>query len=92
MTRSCTRRRKASANPFIRILTFGAIALSFIAIDIGTASAQLDEIMVRARKREESARNIPVAVTLVSSEQLDRYNLKSLSAVAENDPVADDLP
>jgi outer membrane receptor protein involved in Fe transport len=67
-------------------LVFGCVAISFLAIDIGIASAQLDEIMVRARKRDESARNIPVQVTLVSSEQLGRYNLKSLSAVAELTP------
>lgn len=86
MKRLWTGRRKASANPFMRAATLCAVALSFIAIDIGTASAALDEIMVKARKREESARNIPVAVTIVSAQQMDHYNLKNLNAVAEMNP------
>lgn len=79
-------RRVKAPGAMSRVFLFSAIALSFIAIDIGIASAQLDEVMVRARKREESARNIPVAVTLVSSQQMDRYNLKDLNSVAELTP------
>ena len=64
-----------------------AVALSFVAIDIGTVSAALDEITTTARKREEKARNIPVAATYVSQEQLEKYNLKSLGDISEMTPA-----
>ncbi|MDH3642784.1 MAG: TonB-dependent receptor plug domain-containing protein, partial [Gammaproteobacteria bacterium] len=63
------------------------VAVSFVVIDIGTAfAAELEEILVTARKREESVRDIPVAVTAVSGEQLERYSLMRLEDVAELTP------
>lgn len=62
------------------------MAFAFLSTDIGPAYAQLDEILVMARKREESARNIPVAVTFVSQQQMDRYNLKGLQDISELTP------
>ena len=41
----------------------------------------LEEIVVTARKREESILNIPVAVTAISSEQLDNFQLRTLEAI-----------
>jgi iron complex outermembrane recepter protein len=35
----------------------------------------IEEIVVTARGREETVRDIPVAITAVSGEDLDRYNL-----------------
>lgn len=51
----------------------------------------LEEIMVTARKREESVRNIPVAVTVVGQEQLTNFNLKNLEDVAELTPSVEIL-
>jgi outer membrane receptor protein involved in Fe transport len=66
-----------------------------LAFDAGAARAQasgqaggahLEEIVVTARKREESLQNVPVAVAVVTSEQL-KYNLASdLNKVAELAP------
>jgi outer membrane receptor protein involved in Fe transport len=50
------------------------------------AHAELEEITVTARKREESIQNIPVAVTVVSGEELDRLSLKSLEQIASSKP------
>jgi iron complex outermembrane recepter protein len=81
-----TRNKRVSTRSWRQALVFGAVALSFLVIDIGIASAQLEEILVTARKREESARNIPVAVTNVSGAKMDKFNLKGLEDVAELTP------
>lgn len=46
----------------------------------------LQDIVVTARKRAESIQNIPVAVTALTPEQLDRYNIASLDQVAASTP------
>ena len=46
----------------------------------------LEEIVVTARKREESILNIPVAVTAISGERLDRYQLRSLEQISASTP------
>lgn len=50
------------------------------------AFAELEEIVVTARKREESIQNIPVAVTVLSAEELDRRSLRSLEQIAASTP------
>lgn len=60
---------------------------TFVALLCATpASAELEELVVTARKREESIQNIPVAVTVVSAEELDRRSLRSLEQVAASTP------
>jgi len=77
----------AAGRLLCRALVLGAVGASFFVVDVGVAfAAQLEEIVVTARKREESVRNIPVAVTAVSGEQMERYNLKKLEDVAELTP------
>ena len=46
----------------------------------------LEEIVVTARKREESILNIPVAVTAISSEQLDNFQLRTLEQISASTP------
>jgi len=41
-------------------------------------SAQLEKVTVTARKREESIKDVPVAVTALTAESLDRLNIKNL--------------
>src|SRR5687768_10927191 len=50
-----------------------------------TVSA-LEEVIVTARKRQENIREIPVAVTAVSAEKLDKYDLRSIEAIAASIP------
>lgn len=56
-----------------------------LAADDGQASA-LEEVIVTARKRQENIREIPVAVTAISQEKLDRYELRSIEAIAASIP------
>jgi iron complex outermembrane receptor protein len=44
--------------------------------------ALLDEVVVTARKREESLQNIPLAITAFSAEAMERRTISSLSDVA----------
>ena len=39
-------------------------------------SAELEEIVVTARATEESVREVPVAITAVSEERMDRYGIE----------------
>ncbi len=42
------------------------------------ASAQIDEIIVTARKREESIQDVPISVTAFSTEQIEQINPRTL--------------
>ncbi len=46
----------------------------------------LQEVVVTARKRAESVQNIPVAVTALSAQQIQRYDLTNLEKVAASTP------
>lgn len=62
-------------------LTLGVAATALMATDIGAAYAQIDEIIVTARKREESLQTVPVSVTAFSGEQFQRAGLQQASDI-----------
>lgn len=49
-------------------------------------SGGLNEVVVTARKRVESAQDVPVAVTAISAETVGRYDLTSLERLAASTP------
>jgi iron complex outermembrane receptor protein len=51
-----------------------------------TETAQLDEVTVTARKREENLQNVPVSVQAITSKELQLRSLDSLNAVGQNTP------
>ncbi|MDQ2863483.1 MAG: carboxypeptidase-like regulatory domain-containing protein, partial [Bacteroidota bacterium] len=58
-----------------------------INIELTNASVRLDEVIVTAQKKEESLQNTPVAITAISSKQVQEYRLwnsKDLTAIAPN--------
>jgi outer membrane receptor protein involved in Fe transport len=73
-----------------RSLTRGGVvfaaALAIFAADLPLAHAQVAEVVVTARKREENVQNIPVAVTAISGDQVQQYNLSSVQDVQEQTP------
>ncbi len=73
-----------------RSLTRGGIivaaALAIFAADLPRAHAQVAEVVVTARKREENVQNIPVAVTAISGQQVQQYNLSAVEDVQEQTP------
>jgi outer membrane receptor protein involved in Fe transport len=52
----------------------------------GAQATPLQEVIVTARKRSENIQNIPVAVTAVSGEKLDRFSLRSIEGIAASTP------
>lgn len=66
-------------------LLLTALAAS-MALSPLTASAQLEEIIVTARKRDESALKIPVVASVLTHEQMERYSISDLHNVAERVP------
>lgn len=58
------------------------LALAQDASETAVHSGQLDEIIVTARKREESLMSVPVAVTAVSGEALTNTGVADLSRLA----------
>ena len=46
----------------------------------------LEEIVVHARKRTESLQTVPVVANVITAEQIERYKIKNLEAVAANTP------
>ena len=52
----------------------------------GGASALLEEILVTARKREESLQDAPLSVSALSSEQIDALHIRDLTSLATGLP------
>ncbi len=46
----------------------------------------LDEIVVTARKREESLLEVPLAVTAITAEQIAREGIKDVTSIMQRDP------
>src|SRR5277367_5208523 len=69
-----------------RSLLASGIAISIVAIGAPIAFAQVAEVVVTARKREENVQNIPVAVTALSGKDIQKFNLSSVEDVAEQTP------
>jgi iron complex outermembrane receptor protein len=51
-----------------------------------TRTSSLEDIIVTARRRDESLLDVPVAVTGVTAETLQRYNLDSLAKIGDQVP------
>ncbi|GAB3094643.1 TonB-dependent receptor [Aestuariicella hydrocarbonica] len=52
----------------------------------GSAALLLEEVVVTARKREESAQDTPIAVSAYGSDQLDALKVRDLSSLAVSMP------
>jgi len=48
--------------------------------------AVLEEIVVTARKREENLQDVPIAITAITSEALQRAGIKDIEGLVANDP------
>lgn len=50
------------------------------------ASAQIEEVVVSTRRREESLKDVPIAVSAITSEQIERQGITDLKDVVANQP------
>jgi outer membrane receptor protein involved in Fe transport len=78
-----------------RVVAPVALSLFSVAANFGTsvavlyplaASAQIDEVIVTTRRREESLQDVPIAVSAISSEQLLRQGVTDLRRTVELQP------
>ncbi|EJL37199.1 outer membrane cobalamin receptor protein [Caulobacter sp. AP07] len=69
-----------------------AVTASVVALAVGAGSAwaqevtQLDDVIVTAQKREESIQDVPIAVTALSSENLDTLKIEGGSELVRAVP------
>ena len=69
-----------------KLLTATGIAIAVVAFGAPVTFAQVAEVVVTARKREENVQNIPVAVTNVSGKDIEKFNITSIQDVATATP------
>lgn len=50
------------------------------------ASAQIEEVVVSTRRREESLQDVPIAVSAISAEQIQRQGISDLKDIVANQP------
>ncbi len=69
-------------------LMLGVCAVAACAVDsaLMTAAAQIDEIVVTARRRAESLQDVPVAITAFSDEDMAERNVRNVADVAAFTP------
>ena len=60
----------------------GVHAQSTTASSDETASGTLDEVIVTARRREEALQDVPISVTAISGEALERQNVREITDLA----------
>ena len=68
--------RRARGSTFMKYL-LGATALSLAVPGVSLAQQQVEEIVVTARKREESLQDVPVAVTSLNGDQLQKQGIRN---------------
>jgi iron complex outermembrane recepter protein len=72
-------------HPLVRGLGLASTAAAMLAADMVMAEG-LEEVVVSARKREESLQAVPLAVSAISSAQLERSFLNDSTALAQFAP------
>lgn len=75
------RHKPHSAHEFVLGSTLFALICTTLPVH-----AELEEIVVTARKREENIQNIPVSVSAISAAELDRLSMKSLEQISSSTP------
>jgi iron complex outermembrane receptor protein len=68
------------------LATLGLTGIADVRAQAEPGSTNLEEVVVTARKREERLLDVPVAVTALSSEQLERQSIASLDDVTNAVP------
>jgi len=62
------------------------LALGIVCSEVVHAQGGLEEIVVTARKREESIQEAPISVRAITAETIQRYELNNLEAIAAMSP------
>jgi outer membrane receptor protein involved in Fe transport len=76
---------------YLRRAVTGLVPALAVAVPVAlsvpvTGWAQMDEIVVSTRRREESIQDVPIAVTAIGAEQIERQNINSLEDIVKLAP------
>ena len=71
---------------WIAPLTFAIAAPGYAQSSAPDERLALEEIVVTARKREENLQDVPIAVTAISAEALQREGVQDVQDLIERDP------
>jgi outer membrane receptor protein involved in Fe transport len=69
-----------------RLVASAWIAVAAVSTTPIAALAQIEEVVVTTRKREENLQDIPLAVSAISAEQIQRQGISNLADVVQNQP------
>ncbi|MEP3050876.1 MAG: TonB-dependent receptor [Erythrobacter sp.] len=70
----------------------GSTAIAVMAVSVGEAKAQNNEIVVTARKVEENVQDVPIAITAFTEETFEEAGLTEFADVAQLTPNFDIRP
>ena len=73
---------------FLAAPLFAAPAMAQDAADDREQASDLGEVVVTARRREETLKDVPVAVTAVSAERLEQTGAADVTALQQQTPNA----
>jgi len=62
------------------------LVTTVLALSAGEALAQIEEVVVTARKREESLQQVPITVTAFTAETITRQGIRGIAEVAKYTP------
>ena len=71
--------------PTYLLRSFVAAMIAVFVADVGTATAQkigLEEIVVTARKRDESIQDIPISITAFTAADLEKRSLQEMTDIS----------
>ena len=67
-----------------RALSCMTVLAAMLLIDIAPIqAAAIEEVIVTARKREESLQDVPVAIQALNATKIERYDADNLSEIAD---------
>lgn len=69
--------------PIGKCLSLVFLSISFPYVPRAGAAEVLEEILVTARKREESLQDVPIAIEALDAEKIERYDADSLTEIAD---------
>ena len=77
---------KASNISILTFLTLGAVSFNVTYAEEDGANNLFEEVVVTARRREESAQSVPIPITALSGEQLETRNIRDITDLEKLSP------
>ncbi|MGI9295493.1 MAG: TonB-dependent receptor, partial [Pseudomonadales bacterium] len=75
-------------NPNLKLLATGitSAAVGILPLSAAVHAAQLEETVVTAQKREQNLQDVPVAISVITSQAIDDLGINTISDLADHTP------